>query len=236
VDFLNDVQTSVFWVSLWQIILINILLSADNAVVIALAARSLPPRRQKAAVLWGAGAVVAMRIVLTVAALELLKWPWLKLVGAVLLLWIAVRLLMPEDAGEGKVEARASLWAAIKTILIADIVMSMDNVIAVAAAAKGSLMPLILGLAISIPLVILSATMLLKVMDRFPVIILFGAGVLGWVSGDMATTDPALVDWVDTNAAWLHWAAPVAGVACVVFAGKWLAAGRKKKEQGMNPV
>ena len=230
-EFLNEVQTTVFWVGLWQIILVNIVLSGDNAVVIALAARSLPPKQQTQAVFWGAGAAVIMRIVLTIVAVELLKWPWLKLIGAVLLLWIAVKLLMPEDGGEGNVESSDNLWAAIKTILIADLVMSLDNVIAVAAAAKGSLTLLILGLAISIPLVIFGATMLMKVMERFPVIITIGAALLGWVSGDMAATDPVVKGWVDANAAWLHWAAPVAGAVFVVVTGKWLAARGKKKEQ-----
>jgi len=231
VEFLNEVQTTVFWVGLWQIILVNIVLSGDNAVVIALAARSLPPKQQTQAVFWGAGAAVIMRIVLTIVAVELLKWPWLKLIGAVLLLWIAVKMLMPEDGGEGNVESSDNLWAAIKTILIADLVMSLDNVIAVAAAAKGSLTLLILGLAISIPLVIFGATMLMKVMERFPVIITIGAALLGWVSGDMAATDPVVKGWVDANAAWLHWAAPVAGAVFVVVTGKWLAARGKKKEQ-----
>ena len=230
-EFLNEVQTAAFWVGLWQIILVNIVLSGDNAVVIALAARSLPARQQTQAVFWGAGAAVVMRIILTVIAVELLKWPWLKLIGAVLLLWIAVKLLMPEDGGEGKVDSSENLWAAIKTILIADLVMSLDNVIAVAAAAKGSLTLLILGLAISIPLVIFGATMLMKVMDRFPVIITIGAGLLGWVSGDMAATDPVVKGWVDVNAAWLHWAAPAAGAVFVVATGKWLAARGEKKGQ-----
>ena len=230
-EFLSELQTAAFWVGLWQIILVNIVLSGDNAVVIALAARSLPPRQQTQAVLWGAGAAVILRIILTVIAVELLKWPWLKLIGAVLLLWIAVKLLMPEDGGEGNVNASENLWTAIKTILIADLVMSLDNVIAVAAAAKGSLTLLILGLAISIPLVIFGATMLMKVMDRFPVIITIGAGLLGWVSGDMAATDPVVKGWVDVNAAWVHWAAPAAGAVIVVATGKWLAAREKKKEQ-----
>lgn len=230
-ELLNELQTTVFWVGLWQIILVNIVLSGDNAVVIALAARSLPPHQQQKAVMWGAGAAVAMRIVLTIIAVELLKWPWLKLIGAVLLLWIAVKLLLPEHEGGEDVDASDNLWAAIKTILIADLVMSLDNVIAVAAAAKGSLTLLVLGLAISIPLVIFGATMLMKMMDRYPVIITIGAALLGWVAGDMAVTDPVIKDWVDANAAWLHWAAPVAGAAFVVATGKWLAtraeAGRK---------
>jgi YjbE family integral membrane protein len=165
-----------------------------------------------------------MRIVLTIIAVELLRWPWLKLIGAVLLLWIAVKLLLPEDGGSEGVDSSDNLWAAIKTILIADLVMSLDNVIAVAAAAKGSITLLVLGLAISIPLVIFGATMLMKLMDRWPIIITIGAALLGWVAGDMAVTDPVVKDWVDANAAWLHWAAPVAGAVFVVAAGKWLAA------------
>jgi YjbE family integral membrane protein len=231
-EFLNELQTAAFWVGLWQIILVNIVLSGDNAVVIALAARSLPRKQQTQAVFWGAGAAVVMRIILTIVAVELLRWPWLKLIGAVLLLWIAVKLLLPEDGNEGDIESSENLWTAIKTILIADLVMSLDNVIAVAAAAKGSIVLLILGLAISIPLVIFGATMLMKIMDRYPVIITIGAGLLGWVAGAMATTDPVVKDWVDANAAWLHWAAPAAGVVFVVAAGKWLAAraeaGRKE--------
>ena len=223
-EILNEMQTTVFWVGLWQIILVNIVLSGDNAVVIALAARSLPPHQQNKAVMWGAGAAVAMRIVLTIIAVELLRWPWLKLIGAVLLLWIAVKLLVPEHDGEDDVDSSDNLWAAIKTILIADLVMSLDNVIAVAAAAKGSITLLVLGLAISIPLVIFGATMLMKLMDRWPIIITIGAALLGWVAGDMAVTDPVVKDWVDANAAWLHWAAPVAGAVFVVAAGKWLAA------------
>jgi YjbE family integral membrane protein len=231
VEFLSELQSTAFWVGLWQIILVNIVLSGDNAVVIALAARSLPPRQQKQAVFWGAGAAVIMRIVLTIIAVEMLKWPWLKLIGAALLLWIAVKLLLPEDGDGGDVESSDNLWSAIKTILIADLVMSLDNVIAVAAAAKGSLVLLVLGLAISIPLVIFGATMLMKVMDRFPIIITIGAGLLGWVSGDMAVTDPVVKAWVDANAAWLHWAAPAAGAVFVIAAGRWLAAREKKKER-----
>lgn len=223
-EFLNELQSAAFWVGLWQIILVNIVLSGDNAVVIALAARSLPPKQQTQAVFWGAGAAVVMRIILTVVAVELLRWPWLKLIGALLLLWIAVKLLLPEDGNDNDVESSDNLWAAIKTILIADLVMSLDNVIAVAAAAKGSLVLLVLGLAISIPLVIFGATMLMKVMDRFPIIITIGAGLLGWVAGDMAATDPVVKDWVDANAAWLHWGAPAAGAVLVVAAGRWLAA------------
>lgn len=220
-EFLWDHQ---FWVGLGQIILINIVLSGDNAVVIALAARSLPPRQQKLAVFWGAGAAVVMRIILTVVAVELLRYPYLKIVGALLLFWIAVKLLMPEDGDDGDVESSDNLWSAIKTILIADLVMSLDNVIAVAAAAKGSLLLLVLGLAISIPLVVFGATLLMKLMDRWPIIITIGAGLLGWVAGEMLVTDPLVRDWVDTSAAYLHWLSPATGVVLVVVVGKWLAA------------
>jgi len=232
-EFLNELQTAAFWTGLLAIIWVNIILSGDNAVVIALAARSLPARQQKQAVIWGAGAAVVLRIILTIVAVELLRLPWLKLIGGVLLFWIAVKLLVPEDGSDDGVESSENLWAAIKTILIADLVMSLDNVIAVAAVAKDSFVLLILGLAISIPLVIFGATMLMKIMDRYPIIITIGAGLLGWVAGDMMATDPVLKDWVDANAAWLHWAAPAAGAAFVVATGKWLAA---RAEAGRREV
>jgi YjbE family integral membrane protein len=213
-----------FWTALGQIILINIVLSGDNAVVIALAARSLPPAQQKQAIIWGSGAAVVMRIILTIVAVELLRLPYLKIVGGLLLLWIAVQLLLPEDEGEGEGAKSVGFWSAMKTILIADLVMSLDNVIAVAAAAKGNLTLLIAGLAISIPLVIFGSTLLLKVMGRFPIIITIGAALLGWVAGEMFVTDPLVKDWVDANAAVLHWAGPGAGAAIVVAFGTWLAA------------
>jgi YjbE family integral membrane protein len=212
-----------FWAGLGQIILINLVLSGDNAVVIALAARSLPPQQQKQAILWGSGAAVVMRITLTIVAVELLRLPLLKIVGGLLLLWIAVQLMLPEEEGAGKARAGVGFWAAMRTILVADLVMSLDNVIAVAAAAKGSLTLLILGLAISIPLVIFGSTLLLKVMERFPVIITIGAALLGWVAGEMFVSDPLVKDWVDAAAAMLHWLAPAAGAVLVIAAGMLLA-------------
>ena len=227
-----EVMTPAFWTGLLTIIWVNIILSGDNAVVIALAARSLPPNQQKKAVAWGAGAAVVLRIILTIVAVELLKFPYLKLIGAVLLVWIAVKLLVPEeDAGDG-IESSSNMATAIKTILIADLVMSLDNVIGVAAAAKGSTLLLIIGLAVSIPLVIFGATVLMRLMERWPVIITLGAAILGWVSGEMAVTDPVLKDWVDANAPFLHWVAPAAGAILVVVVGKALAA-RAAKEQPM---
>jgi YjbE family integral membrane protein len=192
---LEELASQAFWIGLLKIIGVNIILSGDNAVVIALAARSLPPKQQKAAVLWGSGAAVVMRIILTVFAVALLMLPWLKLVGSLLLFWIGIKLLIPEEDTED-VDASENLIAAIKTILIADLVMSIDNVIAVAAAAGGSLTLLILGLAISIPLVIFGSTMLLHLMERWPIIITVGGGLLGFVAGEMLVTDPALKDWL----------------------------------------
>jgi YjbE family integral membrane protein len=213
-----------FWIALMQIIGVNIVLSGDNAVVIALAARGLPPDLQKRAIAWGSGAAVVMRIVLTIVAVELLRLPYLKLVGAALLLWIAIQLLVPEDEGEGHGSATSSMAAAIKTILLADLVMSLDNVIAVAAAAKGHVGLLVIGLAISIPLVVFASRLLLSLMERFPIIITLGAALLGWVAGDMAVTDPVDKPWVDLHAAFLHWGAPLACAIAVVVIGKWLAA------------
>ena len=225
-----------FWVALLQIIGVNIVLSGDNAVVIALAARSLPAKQQKQAVLWGSGAAVAMRIVLTIVAVELLRLPYLKLIGAALLLWIGIQLLLPEEEeADGHAAANAGMIAAIRTILIADLVMSLDNVIAVAAAAKGDITLLILGLLISIPLVIFGSTLLMKVMERWPIIITIGGALLGWVAGEMAVSDPAVKDWIDANAGWLHYALPIGGAAAVVVIGKWLAS-RSAEQESDRPI
>ena len=224
-----------FWIALLQIIGVNIVLSGDNAVVIALAARGLPPAHQKKAVAWGSGAAVVMRIALTIVAVELLRLPYLKLVGAGLLLWIAIQLLVPEDGEGGHGNAVTSMSAAIRTILLADLVMSLDNVIAVAAAAKGNTVLLVVGLAISIPLVVFASQVLLKLMDRFPFIITLGAALLGWVAGDMAVTDPIDKPWVDLNAAFLHWGAPLAGAITVIVVGRLWAARKQAAARAARP-
>ena len=216
---LEELATQAFWIGLLKIIGVNIILSGDNAVVIALAARSLPQKQQKQAVLWGSLAAIVMRVILTIFAVALLQLPWLKLIGSLLLFWIGIKLLIPEDDGED-IAASDQLLAALKTILIADLVMSLDNVIAVAAAAGGSLVLLVLGLAISIPLVIFGATLLLKLMERFPVIITIGAGLIGWVAGEMLVADRALEGWLGgLGVAYVEGRPMVAGFSLEVLAG-----------------
>jgi YjbE family integral membrane protein len=218
-------QTADFWIGLLKIIWINIILSGDNAVVIALAARTLPAHQQRLAVLWGSGAAVVMRVILTVVAAKLLALPFLQIIGGLLLLWIGVQLLTEEDEDEGESQAKAnaSMMAAIRTILIADLVMSLDNVIAVAAAAQGSMVLLILGLAISIPLVIFGATLMVKLMERFPIIVVAGAGLIGWVAGETIVSDAILADVLAANH-WLHYAGAAVGAAFVIGCGKLLQA------------
>jgi len=231
---MEQLLTSHFWLGLGTIIWVNIILSGDNAVVIALAARSLPGRQQKLAILWGAAAAVVLRIILTIVAVKLLEFPYLKLAGGAALLWIAVQLLIPEEGGDEEVESSSHLLGAIKTILIADLVMSTDNVIAVAAVAKDSIVLLVLGLVISIPLVIFGATILMKLMERYPIIITLGAAILGWTAGEMAVTDPAVAEWVNANTSWLHWGAPAIGAALVVIVGKWIAKRRLSIPENEN--
>jgi YjbE family integral membrane protein len=216
-------QTPDFWIGLLKIIWINIILSGDNAVVIALAARSLPPHQQRQAVFWGSGAAVVLRILLTVVAAALRALPYLQILGGLLLLWIGVQLLGDEDEGEGETKEYGSMMAAVRTILIADLVMSLDNVIAVAAAAQGSMTLLVLGLAISIPLVIFGSTLMIKLMERFPIIVVLGAGLIGWVGGETIVGDSALHEML-AGRPWLHYAAAVAGAAFVVLVGKFLQA------------
>ena len=214
--------TSLFWVTLAQIMMINILLSGDNAVVIAMASRSLPPKQQKQAILFGSFGAIALRIVLTFFAIALLALPFLKIVGALLLAWIGIQLLIPDEA-EAELDGHTNIWAAIKTIIVADFVMSLDNVLGVAAAAKGNVALLIIGLAVSIPLIIYGSTLVLKLMNRFPFIVTAGGGLLGWVAGEMLVTDPAVSSWVDTQAHWLHTGAPLMATMAVVVSGKWIA-------------
>jgi YjbE family integral membrane protein len=217
-----ELTSGAFWAALGSIILANVVLSGDNAVVIALAARSLPPRQQSKAIFWGSGAAIVMRIVLTLIAVEMLKWPWLKVVGALLLVYIGISLLSEDDCKEGEGHEAGGTMVAIRTILVADLVMSLDNVLAVAAAAKGNTLLLILGLAISIPLIIFGSTLLLKVMERFPIIITLGAALLGFLAGQMLLTDPAVTARFGEPSHEVVNGAGTIGAALVVALGLWL--------------
>ena len=219
-EFLNSAD---FWIGLVKIIWINIILSGDNAVVIALAARSLPPEQQKKAIMFGSGAAVVLRIVLTVVAAKLLELSFLQVIGGVLLLWIGYQLLTSEEDGDGESKGNGSMMVAIRTILIADLVMSLDNVIAVAATAQGNMVLLILGLAISIPLVVFGSTLMIKLMERFPVIITLGAALIGWVGGETIVNDNLLHGYTMAHP-WLHYVAAAAGAVLVVGLGKFMQA------------
>ena len=215
-------STSVFWLALVQIIIINIMLSGDNAVVIALASRSLPPVQQKKTIIFGSMGAIVLRVVLTFFAVILLELPYLKLLGGIALLWIGASML-DSDNDEADLDAHSHLWAAIRVIIIADFIMSLDNVIGVAAAAKGNVVLLVLGLGISIPLIIWGSQLILKLMERFPIIITLGAALLGWVAGEMLVSDAAISTWIEANAHFLDYVVPAACTVLVVIVGKWMA-------------
>jgi YjbE family integral membrane protein len=190
-----DPVTTAFWLPLLEIIWINILLSGDNAVVIALACRSLPEGQRTLGIMLGSGVAVALRVVFTVLVVELLGLPFVKIAGGVLLLWIAVRLAGAEEP-QKEVRPANTLWSAIRIIVVADAVMSLDNMMAVAAAAKGSKLLILLGLALSIPLLVFGSTLVLALLNRFPILVWAGAVLLGWIAGDLIGTDPDLAAWL----------------------------------------
>ena len=181
-----------FFFFFMQIMMVNIVLSGDNAVVIALAARNLPAKQQKLAVLWGSGGAIVLRVLLTIVAVALLKIPFLQFFGALLLIWIAVKLLIEEDEAGGQHHAHDNLFGAVKTILVADIVMSLDNTLAIAGVAKGDWTLLIAGLVLSIPLIVFGSTIIMKMIERFPVIVYIGAGLIAFTSGEMIDSDQAI--------------------------------------------
>ena len=222
--------SGVWWAALGSIILANVVLSGDNAVVIAMAARRLPDSQRQKAIFWGSAAAIVMRILLTLIAVQLLALPYLKIVGAFLLVYIGVQLLAEGDDGgeDDHKTVKDGMAAAVRTILIADLVMSLDNVIAVAAAAKGNTALLIIGLAVSIPLIIFGSTLLMKVMDRFPIIITLGAALLGFLAGEMFVTDPADKDFFDKLTDSHVWAGLI-GAATVVALGTYAARKNKAK-------
>lgn len=229
-----DVTDPQFWIAVLQIIAIDIVLGGDNAVVIALACRRLPEKQRNLGIFWGVFGAIGLRVVLIFFALTLLAIPFLKIIAALLLLWIGVKLLQPEPRSNGhQVDASTTLPGAIKTIIIADAVMSLDNVIAIAGAAKDSIGLVIFGLVVSVPIIVWGSKLVMKLMDRFPIVIVIGAGLLGWIAGDMSVTDASTKEWVNVNAAFLHWFVPIFGALLVVIIGKRLAARTQAK---MAPI
>jgi YjbE family integral membrane protein len=225
--FLTDPAT---WLALVKIAVINIVLSGDNAVVIALACRSLAPRDQRKAFIVGTAGIVVLMTALTACAALLMTLPYIQIVGSVLLVWIGIKLLLPESE-DGSVSESRGFWEAVKTIVIADIVMSMDNVLGMAGAARGHYGMLFVGLAITMPLILFGSAMLVKLMERFPSFVVVGAGLLGYVAGDMAVGDPAVKTYIDTHAHLLELVAPILGALLVVVAGKMLARRRSLDER-----
>jgi YjbE family integral membrane protein len=232
-------------VQVLKIIWINILLSGDNAIVIAMACRALPPRQRFWGIILGAGAAVLLRVIFTIALQYVLELPWLKLLGGILLLWIAIKLLIQDEADEASIESAENLWGAVRTVAIADIVMSLDNVLAIAAAAKGNTGLIVFGLAISIPLIVAGATLIMSLLTRYPVLVWAGAGLLGWIAGELIVSDNTVLlhlqEWrpsllvPDAEAALgikpgplLHYAA--AGIAAaLVLAWGWLLMRRRSR-------
>jgi YjbE family integral membrane protein len=238
-----------FWIALGQIIIIDILLGGDNAVVIALACRKLAPEQRRKGIIYGTAGAIVLRIILIAFAMVLLQVPFLKLVGAVLLVWIGVKLIAPEEDGHGDIQGSDKLFAAIKTIIVADLVMSVDNVIAIAGAAQSSgehsTLLVVLGLLISIPIIVWGSQLVIKLMERYPFIIVAGGMLLGWIAGGMFVTDPVFLSYADKGSwvpSWvpvlgsmdpkglvelgsktLYWVAHVSGALLVLALGKWLA-------------
>jgi YjbE family integral membrane protein len=216
--------TGAFWVAVGQIILIDILLGGDNAVVIALACRGLPPKQRKLGIIYGTAGAIVLRVILIAFALALLAVPYLKLVGGLLLIWIGVKLLMPQDEDDhGNIQTSDKLWGAVKTVIIADLVMSVDNVLAIAGAAESAgqhqLFLVIFGLLVSIPIIVAGSQIVLKLMDRFPIIITLGGMLLGWIAGQMMYTDPGLKPYLPDSKTWEYGVA-IAGALLVLAVGK----------------
>jgi YjbE family integral membrane protein len=231
-------MSSAFWIAIGQIIIIDILLGGDNAVVIALASRRLPQAQRRQAIFWGMFGAVALRVVLIFFALQLLRIPFLKLGGGLLLFWIGVKLLLPQKEGTGHdIDASTNLIGAIKTIIVADAVMSLDNVIAIAAAAKDHVGLVVFGLVVSVPIIVWGSRFVLTLMDRFPSVIVGGAALLGWIAGDMIAHDVAIKDPVAAYlpGPWIY-AAPIAGALLVVALGKLTAARQPVAPAPAGPI
>lgn len=235
-DFLTSLP---FWIALGQIIMIDILLGGDNAVVIALACRKLPPAQRTQGIIWGTAGAIILRVILIFFAMTLLALPWLKFVGALLLVWIGVKLLAPDEEGHGELATSDKLLAAIKTIIVADLVMSVDNVIAIAGAAQNAgehqMLLVVLGLLISIPIIVWGSQLVIKLMARFPIIITAGGMLLGWIAGGMLVSDPVMAN--PEKWQWMlklpqndmvKYGASVAGALIVLVIGKYVASRQAK--------
>jgi YjbE family integral membrane protein len=223
IEFLETLS----WAAVFQIVLIDVLLGGDNAVVIALACRKLDHRQRLRGILWGTAGAIVLRVILIAFALTLLAVPFLKIVGAVLLAWIGVRLLLPEDHAQDAVHAHSSVMGAVRTIIVADLVMSLDNVVAIAGAAQQAhsdhhVALVVFGLLVSVPIIIWGSTLVLRLIDRYPLIVTAGAGLLGWIAGGMLMTDQAIVARLGPQPAFTL-AAEIVGAALVVGLGRFLA-------------
>ncbi len=228
--------TPAFFLAVGQIIMIDILLGGDNAVVIALACRKLPGSLRTKGIVWGTLGAIVLRVILIFFALTLLQIPFLKLVGSILLIWIGVKLLVPDhDEGHLDMDGGERLWSAVKTVIVADLIMSIDNVIAIAGAAENvggeHKMPLVVfGLLVSIPIIVAGSQLVLKLMDRFPFVITLGGMLLGWIAGSMAVSDPAIAPYLPTSDL-LHYACGLSGAVLVFALGKILA----RRAKGVAP-
>jgi YjbE family integral membrane protein len=223
-ESIGHIGEATFWVAALRIVLINVLLSGDNAVVIAMACRGLPPRQRLWGLAIGAGVAVILLVVLTAVVAELIALPYLKLAGGVALFYIAAKLLQPEDAGETEIKAEQHLWRAVRIIVVADLIMSFDNIIAVATAAEGNLILLVVGLTVSIPIIVAGAALIMALLDRFPTLVWIGAALLGSVAGEAVATDPAVSGYLlgasgGEFAQEIVWAATGIGAVLVIAAG-----------------
>ncbi|HTL91192.1 MAG TPA: TerC family protein [Steroidobacteraceae bacterium] len=215
-----EIFTAQFLTALLQVMLVNIVLSGDNAVVIALAARNLEPRHRRLAILWGSLGAIVLRVILTVVAIQLLRIPFLQFIGALLLVWIAVKLLIEGDDPEHAHEAHANLFSAIRTILIADVVMSLDNTLAIAGVAQGDASLLIIGLVLSVPLIVLGSTLIMKIMERLPIVVYLGAGLIAWTAGEMIDSDAAVRPYLPGIFHHTYWL-PLGITVAVIAFGWW---------------
>ena len=230
-----DFSSPQFWFAVLQIGAIDIVLGGDNAVVIGLACRKLPDQQRRYGIFWGMVGAIGLRIILIFFAVTLLAVPFLKIVGAMLLLWIGVKLLLPEKEDAHNIQANVTLFAAIKTIIIADAVMSLDNVIAIAGAAGDSKGLIIFGLVLSVPIIVLGSQLVIKLMDRFPFVVVAGGALLGWIAGGMVVGDVAVSAWFKSAIPASQWVGPVVGALVVVALGKWLAS-RSEAQRALKPL